>query len=98
MVAWSRVTRDDVLRAIREYDELGQDEFLDKHGFGPARAYLLLYNGHAYDSKAILGVAYENATGLKIGPHDFSGGKFGAAGVLLGLGFEIKNVRGRDSS
>ena len=94
MVAWSQVTREDVLCAIREYDELGQGAFLDKHGFGPATAYLLMYNGHAYDSKAILGVAYRNATGHAIGSHDFSGGKYGAAGVLLGLGFEIKNVRG----
>ena len=42
------------------------------------------------DSKAILGVAYKYATGLTIGSHAFSADKFGAAGVLLGLGFEIK--------
>jgi hypothetical protein len=35
---WSRVTRADVIRAIEEYDRLGQDHFLAQHGFGRATA------------------------------------------------------------
>jgi hypothetical protein len=54
----SDITRDAVLRTIEEYDRLGQDDFLDRYGFGPARQYVLLHGGNRYDSKAIVGVAY----------------------------------------
>jgi hypothetical protein len=47
-----------VLAAIEEYDRLGRDAFLSKHGFGAAREYFLQIDGRLYDSKAILGVAY----------------------------------------
>jgi hypothetical protein len=92
-VYWSRVTRADVLRAIEEYDRLGQDQFLAEHGFGRATAYLLIHNGRSYDSKAILGVAYGFVTGTPLLSREFSGGVHGAAGVLGKLGFEIRNVR-----
>ena len=45
------------------------------------------FDGQAYDSKAILGVAYQLAAGKPMGPHDFSGGVQGAAGVLRRMGF-----------
>jgi hypothetical protein len=93
-VYWSRVTRADVLRAIEEYDRLGQDQFLAQHGFGRATAYLLIYNGRRYDSKAILGVAYGFATGVPLASREFSGGVHGAAGVLHKLGFEVHDMRG----
>jgi hypothetical protein len=97
-VSWSRVTRADVLRAIEEYDRLGQDQFLAEHGFGRATAYLLVHNGRSYDSKAILGVAYGVATGVPLASREFSGGVHGAAGVLRKLGFEIRDTRGRSGS
>jgi hypothetical protein len=97
-VYWSRVTRADVVRAIEEYDRLGQDQFLAEHGFGRARTYLLIHNGRSYDSKAILGVAYGYATGVPLASHEFSGGVHGAAGVLRKLGFEVRDVRGRTRS
>jgi len=90
---WSRVRHADVVRAIEDYDRLGQDQFLAEHGFGRATAYLLIYRGRSYDSKAILGVAYQYATGVRIGAHDFSGGIYGAAGVLRHLGFEVRDTR-----
>jgi hypothetical protein len=52
------ITREAVLAAIAEYDRLGQDEFLSKYGFDRARSYLLIHDGKAYDSKAIVGVAH----------------------------------------
>lgn len=97
-VYWSRVSRADVLRAIGEYDRLGQDQFLAEHGFGRATAYLLIHNGRSYDSKAILGVAYGFATGRPLASREFSGGVHGAAGVLRKLGFEVLNMRGRTGS
>ncbi len=90
--SWNRVTRADVIRAIGEYDRLGQDRFLAEHGFGRATAYLLIYDGRSYDSKAIAGVAYKLATGVPLGAHDFNGGIYGAARVLLRLGFQVRNV------
>ena len=37
MVAWDRVTRRDVLRAIQEYDRLGPEQFFSEHGFALLR-------------------------------------------------------------
>ena len=56
------VDRDDVLRAIKEYDRLGPDQFFAKHGFGPSRNYQLVWERRRYPHKAILGTAYEFAT------------------------------------
>jgi hypothetical protein len=92
---WDLVQPHHVRQAVDEYDELGQDEFLARYHFGRAHAYLLILDDKSYDSKAILGVAYGYATGRPLGPHDFSGGVHGAAGVLSALGFEIINTRGR---
>lgn len=52
------LSRDAIERAIAEYDELGRDAFLSKHGFGRATAYALVVDGREYDPKAIAGVAY----------------------------------------
>src|SRR5258708_9688880 len=90
---WSPVAAVDVVRAIGEYDRLGQEQFLAEHGFGRATAHLLIYRGRSYDPKAIRGVAYTFATGVRIGAHDFSGGVHGAAGVLRKLGFEVRDTR-----
>lgn len=52
------LSREAIERAIAEYDELGRDAFLSKHGFGRATAYALVVDGREYDPKAIAGVAY----------------------------------------
>lgn len=52
------LSRDAIERAMAEYDELGRDAFLSKHGFGRATAYALVVDGREYDPKAIAGVAY----------------------------------------
>ena len=70
MAFWDAVQPRHVRQAAAEYDEMGQDEFLARYGFGRARAYLLIIDGKAYDSKAILGVAYGHATGQPLGPQD----------------------------
>ena len=97
MAFWDVVAEHHVRQAVAEYDRLGQDEFLAHYGFGRATSYLLIVNGKANDSKAILGVAYKLATGKPMGPRDFSGGVRGAAGVLRRLGFDVRNVRDRQS-
>ncbi len=90
MVARDDVTRDDVLRAIHEYDRLGQEQFFAQHGFGPSRSYELIWDKGHYPHKAILGTAYEFATGQRLDPADFEGGKSGAVKVLGKLGFTVQ--------
>ena len=90
MVIWDRVTRDHVLQALREYDRLGPDRFFSKHGFAPTTTYELVVEKRRYPPKAILGTAYELATGKKLDSADFEGGKTGAVRVLEKLGFTIE--------
>ena len=90
MVAWDQVSREDVLRAIQEYDRLGPEQFFAEHGFGPSRRYELVWDKRHYPHKAILGAAYEFATGQRLGSGDFEGGKAGAVRVLGKLGFTVE--------
>jgi len=87
------VARDDVVRAIEEYDRLGPERFFSEHGFGPSRSYELVWEERRYPHKAILGTAYEFATGRRLGSADFEGGKSGAVAVLRELGFTVENKR-----
>jgi 5-methylcytosine-specific restriction protein A len=84
------VTREHVLQAIREYDRLGPDVFFATHGYGASRSYQLVWRGRPYPHKAILGTAYELATGHRLDPGDFEGGKSGAVAVLRALGFTVE--------
>jgi 5-methylcytosine-specific restriction protein A len=70
------ITRSAVLAAIREYDKLGQDAFLERYKFDNARAFYLRYDGERYVSKAIAGAAHgylESREPLQA--KDFSGGE-----------------------
>jgi hypothetical protein len=90
MVMWDRVTQADVLRALQEYDRLGAVQFLAAHGFGPTTTYDLVRDERRYPPKAILGTAYEFATGQRLAPADFEGGKAGAVSILSKLGFAVQ--------
>ena len=93
MVAWDRVSRDHVLRAIKEYDRLGPERFFSEHGFAPTTTYELVWEERRYPPKAILGTAYEFATGRRLASGDFEGGKSGAVKVLGELGFTVQEKR-----
>lgn len=67
------------------------DRFFSEHGFGPSRSYELIWDHRRYPHKAILGTAYELATGQRLGSGDFEGGKSGAVAILTKLGFTIQN-------
>ena len=88
-VDWTRVTRDDVVHAIEEYDRLGPEQFFSTHGFAPTTTYELVWQKRRYPPKALLGTAYELATGERLASADFEGGKGGAVTVLGDLGFNI---------
>ena len=53
------ITRQSVLEAIEEFDQVGRNYFLKKSHFGHAKSYWLVYDGRKYDSKAIIGVAHK---------------------------------------
>lgn len=85
-------TRDDVLAAIREFDDLGQEAFLARYsayGFAGARDYFVRHGGQFYDSKVLLAAAHGHRHGQPLSASDFSGGDAAAARVLRGLGFVV---------
>lgn len=85
-------TREDVLAAIREFDELGSEGFLEKYrsyGFRPARSYFVRHAGRFYDSKVLLAVAHGHRHGEPLLATDFSGGDAHAAALLRRLGFVV---------
>ena len=92
-VVWDRVSRNDVLRAIKEYDRLGPADFFSAHGFAPTTTYDLIWDERRYPPKAILGTAYEFAVGQRLASGDFEGGKAGAVKVLGKLGFDVQPRR-----
>ena len=92
MVAWEQVTHTEVVRAIQEYDRLGPTAFFAAHGFAPTTTYELVWDGRRYPPKAILGTAYELATGQRLASGDFEGGKAGPVRVLGKLGFTVQQI------
>ena len=90
IVNWEHVTSADVLRAMQEYDRLGPEAFFSAHGFAPTTTYDLVSGSGRYPPKAILGTAYEFATGQRLASGDFEGGKTGAVKVLGQLGFDVQ--------
>jgi hypothetical protein len=90
LVEWNQVSREDVLAALQDYDRLGPEQFFALHGYGPSRSYQLIWNKRHYPHKAILGTAYQVATGQRLAPSDFEGGKAGAVRVLGQLGFTVQ--------
>jgi hypothetical protein len=91
-VKWDDVTQADVLRAVQEYDRLGPERFFSEHGFAPTTTYELVRDERRYPPKAILGTAYEFATGRRLASGDFEGGKTGAVRVLERLGFNVQRI------
>ena len=92
-IAWAKVAHADVVHAIEEYDRLGAERFFSEHGFAPTTTYDLVWERRRYPPKAILGTAYEFATGQRLASGDFEGGKAGAVKVLGNLGFTVQPRR-----
>ncbi|EFL26695.1 HNH endonuclease [Streptomyces himastatinicus ATCC 53653] len=87
------ISRDDILRTLEEYDDLGRDTFLDLYGFREASAYLIVHNGKEYNSKAIAGVAHKHQYGAPLTWKQFSGGVGHAVDWLKREGFTIRASR-----
>ena len=91
-ISWDRVTSAEVDRALDEYDRLGPEKFFATHGFARTTTYELVRDGRTYPPKAILGTAYEFATGQRLASADFEGGKTGAVKILTNLGYQIQPI------
>ncbi len=77
-------SRDAVLQALAEYNDLERDTYLATYGFGKARSYYLQHAGRLYDSKAVVGAAHGYQIGQPLTAADFSGGEaIRAEGALL---------------
>jgi hypothetical protein len=59
--------------------------------FAPSTTYELVWGRRRYPPKAILGTAYELATGSRLASGDFEGGKTGAVSILGQLGFTVRS-------
>jgi hypothetical protein len=83
-----------VLKAIKEYDRLGQDAFLDRYAFGRSRSYVLRHAGKDYDSKAIAGAAfgYQFPERGPLRAEEFTGGEKTVQRKLEDLGFEVPRL------
>lgn len=91
MIKLQVANRQSVLKAIRECDDVGRDDFLLKYGYRRARGHFLVYKGQEYDSKAILGVAHGIEHGESaLEPSEFSGGDSAASSILKKLGFSVR--------
>ncbi|MGW2018624.1 HNH endonuclease [Streptomyces sp. NPDC001927] len=90
------ISRDGVLKAAAEYDELGRDAFLSAYGYKPATGYFLVHEGRTYDSKAIAGVAHKFDQGRALRWDELSGGRSHAVKWLARLGFVIRSSRDPD--
>lgn len=90
------VTREAVLLAFAEYDEIGSTAFLEKYGFGRARSYYVYHEGKAYPSKAIMGAAFGYLSGNPppLRYDEFSGGQVYVKPVLERLGFQVTEPEG----
>jgi 5-methylcytosine-specific restriction protein A len=70
---------------VAALDEIEQEAFLKKYGFGKAQRYLLRHNGRLYDSKAIAAAAHGYQFGRPLRNDELYGGVTSAVPKLLEL-------------
>jgi hypothetical protein len=68
----ARVSRINVLTAIRDHDLQGAGPFVEALGFETPSDEVLVERGKRYDARALLAYAHGKATGEYLGPDDVS--------------------------
>ena len=86
MLSLGRVTRINVLTAIRDHDLQGAVEFREALGFDEPSDELLIERGKRYDARALLAYAYGKATGTPLDPEQIT---FDSLRVLSDLEFKV---------
>lgn len=80
----SGIERQHIITAIRDL------EHGVSHAFGESSGYDVLFEGHRYAPKAVVGLAAGKVTGTPLGPYDFKGGlKSKCFRILEANGFAI---------
>ena len=86
MQSLARVTRINVLTAIRDLGLQGAGPFLEALGFEGPNDEVLVERGRRYDARALLAYAHGKATGEFLLPEQVS---LGSLQTLTDLGFEV---------
>jgi hypothetical protein len=84
-------SKDAILQAIHEFDDVGRESFLRKYGFAPSRKYLLFYDFALYDTRPVIAAAhgfqFPDLGPLK--PREFKGRDKAVHRKLESMGFTI---------
>jgi MoxR-like ATPase len=88
--------RDAVLAAMREFDDLGRDQFLEKYGFGRSQKYRIRHDGRLYDVKPVLAAAYRRQfpDRVAITSENSTSGLRTTVPAAQRLGFEVEGAVG----
>lgn len=95
MPSLARVSRINVLTAIRDHDLAGAVPFLEGLGFEEQGDDVLVVRGKRYDARALLAYAYGKATGDRLDPDSVTLSSFK---VLTDLGFTVASRAELDRS
>ncbi len=89
------ISRASVESVLDEWDRIGRDAFLSRHGVTPAQRFVIQRGTTHYDAKAVVAVAYrqEHRHEDPIQSGDFSGNAISIRKPLEALGFTITDVR-----
>lgn len=90
--------REAVLRSLREFDLLGRDPFLSKHGFERSRNHPIELEGQLYDSIPIHAVAhgFQFPAAARLTAEDYGDGFQPVVQELEALGFSTRYFDGSD--
>ncbi|MFF9220715.1 hypothetical protein [Streptomyces viridosporus] len=87
------LTRENVLRAMEEHDDLGEEAFFLRYGFEPARGLSLIHEERRYELGAIAGAAHRYAFGRPLPSEVLTGECASVTRALAQLGFEVRRSR-----
>ena len=83
------MTRDAVLDAVDEYEDLGRDAFLSKYGLAAQVDVVLEYVGQKYDGMAVIAAGHGFATGAPLAPGELVNRENEVAERLSRLQFRV---------
>lgn len=83
------MTRDAILDAVDEYEDLGRDDFLSKYGFTPQLDVVLEYVGQKYDGVAVVAAGHGFQTGTPLDSGDLVNRENEVAERLAKLKFRV---------
>ncbi|WP_202965557.1 YDG/SRA domain-containing protein [Amycolatopsis japonica] len=86
------ISREAVLAAIAEHDNVGAERFRRLQGVTRASRYVVMHEGSDYDAKVLVLAAHRSAVGAELGADDVGAAEEKLIARLGRLGFEFRNV------